>query len=113
MEQVLHPNYMSEILSGTPVGADSAFLSQCDIFAISKWPDKSSQCRKSPFLGGYHRVGSVPIYSVLDDGMPGDISRVICLHCGEVMKDDEGYPEGYFHAADQPRTAGTMEQGKG
>lgn len=100
------PGYMSEMFRGESVGDDESFLAVCEAYAESKWPE-AGKCSGSPFRDGRHRVGSVPIYSVLDGGMAGDVSRVVCLHCGEVMKDGERSPLGYFHPRNQPRDIGT------
>ena len=51
-------------------------------FSIHKSP-KNGKCKKSPFKNGNHRVGTIPLESVLDGGLPGDSAQKICLHCGK------------------------------
>jgi hypothetical protein len=57
--------------------------------AIYKHP-RSGKCEKSCFAGGDHRVGLVPIASVLDGGASGCSCREICLEC-EKMFDEPKY----------------------
>ena len=54
-------------------------------FAIFKKPGPSG-CKQSSFLGGFHRVGLVPIRSVLDGGLPGCIAAWFCLDCGKQLE---------------------------
>lgn len=51
-------------------------------YAISKHP-KSGKCEKSCFANGWHRVGTVPVFSVLDNGIAGCVTKEICLECGK------------------------------
>lgn len=73
-------------------------------FAIHKFPRKG-KCEKSCFANGIHRVGIVPLYSVLDGGAAGDSAREVCLECGKVFKEPR-----WFILKDQPRRFG---KGKG
>ncbi|OGP65898.1 MAG: hypothetical protein A3K22_05760 [Deltaproteobacteria bacterium RBG_16_42_7] len=69
--------------------------------ATSKFPIKG-KCPSSAFMNGWHRCGIVPVYSVLDGGIPGDSARVVCLHCGEFMTDKKGELMRYFIIKMQP-----------
>lgn len=46
-----------------------------------------------------HRVGIFPIMSLLDGGLPGDICKGICIHCGKDFPKLE-----CFVPKNQPRT---------
>ena len=54
-------------------------------YAIFKKPARG-KCPNSPFSNGWHRVGSIPVLSLLDGGLAGDVLQDICLHCGKVLK---------------------------
>jgi hypothetical protein len=51
-------------------------------FAFAKYP-KKGKCRKSCFAIGWHRVGLIPVLSLLDGGLAGDILSEICFECGK------------------------------
>ena len=42
------------------------------------------QCPKRPD-GFPHRVGDFRTMSLLDGGLPGDVTTAICIHCGKVF----------------------------
>lgn len=42
-------------------------------------------CPDSCYSNGRHKVGIVPLYSLLDGGLPGDICQQVCLQCGRVF----------------------------
>lgn len=48
--------------------------------AISKYW-KRGKCANTVFADGGHRVGMVPVYSVMDGAIAGDSCREICLEC--------------------------------
>ena len=73
-------------------------ISEIESFAHSKTARKG-KCAKSCFANGYHRIGVVPMYSVLDGGCPGDSSIEICLECGKEFKKSR-----WFIPISQPRT---------
>lgn len=77
------------------LAADGSTLRIYEGLALNKYPVKG-KCANSCFKNGWHRCGTVPVLSVLDGGSPGDSARVICLECGERMKDDEGDEMRYF-----------------
>lgn len=54
-------------------------------YAINKKPVKG-KCRKSCFANGWHRVGTVPVMSLLDGGYAGDVAKEICLECGKIFE---------------------------
>lgn len=58
-------------------------------------------CPLTPFANGWHRVGLVPLLSVLDGATPGDLCREMCLHCGRV------FPKGGFVPLAQPNSLGS------
>lgn len=62
-----------------------------DGFAIHRY-HKKGKCPKSCFADGGHRVGMVPVLSVLDGGLPGDSAQEICLECEKVFKRRVFYP---------------------
>lgn len=62
-----------------------------DAFAVVRY-HKKGKCSKSVFADGGHRVGLVPVYSVMDGGLPGDIAKEICLECEKVFKKRVFYP---------------------
>lgn len=70
-----------------------------DQFAIHRYP-KKGKCEKSCFADGSHRVGLVPVLSVLDGGLPGDSAREICLECERV------FSKSVFYPINQPRVIG-------
>lgn len=47
---------------------------------------KRGKCPNSPFYDGWHRIGVIPMMSVLDGGLAGDSAYEMCLHCGKVFK---------------------------
>jgi hypothetical protein len=53
-------------------------------FAISKYP-KRGRCPQSCFADGAHRVGKIPVLSLLDGAASGDVLGEICLECGMVF----------------------------
>ncbi len=59
-------------------------------FAHSKYP-RNGNCKKSCFANGSHRVGCVPIMSLLDGGASGDSCREICLECGKIFKNPKWF----------------------
>ena len=65
-------------------------------YSIKKYP-KDGKCKSSCFANGNHRVGTVPIMSVCDGGLPGDTCAVFCLECGKRFK------RSFFAIKDQPR----------
>lgn len=64
--------------------------------AISKYP-RRGKCSKSVFACGWHRCGTVPMYSLLDGGCPGDVAHEVCLECGTVFN------KSWFIPKAQPR----------
>jgi hypothetical protein len=54
-------------------------------FAVKRYP-KRGTCPKSCFANGWHRVGLIPVLSVLDGGIPGDSMIEQCLECGAVFE---------------------------
>lgn len=76
-----------------------------DEFGRNKHP-KRGKCPKSAFWGGgYHRVGYVPVYSLLDGGAPGDVATLMCMDCGKVFEKIS-----CFFLRDQPNALkGVME----
>ena len=69
--------------------------------AIHKQP-RAGKCPQSEFGLGWHRVGLVPYYSVLDGGAPGDSCRWMCLSCGRLWDKEPGA----FVLRQQPRRIG-------
>jgi hypothetical protein len=57
-------------------------LHEWEEFAVSKF-HKSGKCANSVFTDGGHRVGMIPVRSVLDGGAPGDVCQEYCLECGK------------------------------
>lgn len=53
--------------------------------AINKKPRKG-KCLNSCFANGWHRVGTIPVMSLLDGGLPGDVAKEICLECGKIFE---------------------------
>ncbi len=47
---------------------------------------KQGKCIKSCSADGGHRVGLIPVLSILDGGLPGDVAQEICLECEKVFK---------------------------
>ena len=72
-------------------------MSEIEDYAVVRFP-KKGKCKASPFVKGAHRVGLIPVLSLLDGGAPGDLCEGICLHCG---RDFRG--ERKFVLKDQPR----------
>jgi hypothetical protein len=70
-----------------------------DIGHVSHYPGK---CARSHFYSGAHRTGFVPVLSLLDGGLPGDIERRVCIDCGKV------FAETVFRPKDQPSTSTRM-----
>ena len=66
--------------------------------AVSKYP-REGKCKKSCFKDGSHRVGIVPILSLLDGALAGDLANVICLECGQIFNQFE---DRWFIPKDQP-----------
>lgn len=62
-----------------------------DQFAVHRYP-KRGKCAKSCFANGWHRVGLVPVESVLDGGLPGDSAQEICMECERVFQKRVFYP---------------------
>jgi hypothetical protein len=73
-----------------------------DQFANVRYP-KRGKCANSCFADGSHRVGLVPVLSVLDGGLPGDSCVEICLECERVFKKRVFYP------IRQPRMIGVKQ----
>jgi len=73
-------------------------------YAIHKFPVKG-KCSK-PALKGHHRCGMVPVYSVIDNGAPGDICRTFCLECGKAFE------KSCFVLRDQPARIGDYDDKK-
>lgn len=48
---------------------------------VSKFP-KEGLCKRTCFANGFHRVGIVPLYQNIDDGLPGIHCQEVCLECG-------------------------------
>ena len=67
-------------------------------FAINKKPRKG-RCKHSVFTNGWHRVGTVPVMSILDGGLPGYSAREICLECGKMFDEPR-----WFIPREQPRS---------
>lgn len=76
-----------------------------DLIAFNKYP-RRGKCPKSTMMCGWHRVGSVPVYSVLDNGAPGCIVQEICLDCGKRFF---GLNDSGFVILDQPRRIGERQ----
>lgn len=72
--------------------------SRLEAFAINKFP-KDGKCRKSCFANGNHRVGIIPISSILDGGLPGCSCIEICLECEKVFNKSR-----WFVVKDQPNS---------
>ena len=53
-------------------------------YAEAKYPQKGT-CPKSCFKSGWHRVGIIPVASVVDNGVPGVVCVEVCLECGQVL----------------------------
>jgi len=53
-------------------------------FAVSKYP-KTGKCKNSCFADGSHRVGLIPVLSILDGAISGDSCQEICLECQKVF----------------------------
>lgn len=64
--------------------------------ALYRYP-RRGKCANSCFANGWHRCGTIPLYSLLDGGLPGDVAHEICLECGTVFK------ESWFIPIAQPR----------
>jgi hypothetical protein len=64
-----------------------------DQFAETRY-HKQGKCPSTAFVDGGHRVGLVPVLSVLDGGLPGDIAQEICMDCQRVFKKSAFYPKG-------------------
>lgn len=47
-------------------------------FAVKKYA-KTGKCGDRPF----HRIGLIPVRSLLDGGLPGDVCDEYCLQCGK------------------------------
>jgi hypothetical protein len=62
--------------------------------ALLKYP-KKGDCKK-PVLMNHHRIGMIPVMSVLDGALSGVIAREICLECGKQFK------KGVFQYRKQP-----------
>lgn len=62
-----------------------------DQFAQTRYY-RRGKCKKSAFVDGGHRVGLVPVLSVLDGGLPGDSAKEICMDCERVFKRSVFYP---------------------
>lgn len=75
----------------------SALYTPLDQYAVHKYP-RAGKCPKSPFTNGHHRCGTIPKYSVLDGGLPGDSAQVVCLHC------EKEFDEWWFVPMNQPRS---------
>jgi len=65
-------------------------------YAIGDKYPKKGKCKKSVFMNGYHRVGTIPFMSLLDGGLSGESCRDICLDCGKAFK------QTWFNAKAQP-----------
>ncbi len=65
--------------------------------AVRKYP-KRGRCPRSCFADGSHRVGLIPVMSVLDGGAPGDVLQEFCLECGAAFE------RRGFVLREQPRT---------
>jgi hypothetical protein len=79
-------------------------------YAISKYPVKGP-CPNPCMAGGYHRVGRIPVLSLMDGASPGDVCREYCLECGqEIWHTDretgEKYQVGGFVLRNQPSAFG-------
>ncbi len=83
-------------------------LQIAETLAHSKYPI-AGKCPNSCFKNGWHRCGIIPVYSVLDGGLPGNSARVICLECGQIMKDNEGRDQRYFIPRNQPAKIGVRQ----
>lgn len=68
-----------------------------DPFAHSRYP-KKGVCHSSCFKNGWHRLGMIPVYSVVDGGLPGDILQEICLEC------EKPFQKKAFLPINQPRS---------
>lgn len=79
---------------------DKSVLLIADELAVSRYA-KEGSCSAPAFrFGGFHRVGIVPVMSLLDGGAAGDSCREICLECGRVFK------ERWFVLKNQPAKIG-------
>lgn len=79
-----------------------AFVSkEIDGFRYEDFPHclhvKKGRCKKSCFSIGYHRAGYVPMMSIFDGGLAGDIAREVCVECGRWFK------KTVFFTVKQPR----------
>lgn len=61
-------------------------------FAIVRYP-KKGKCEQSCFANGWHRVGLVPVLSLLDGGLSGDSAQEICLECERMFSRRVFYPK--------------------
>ena len=64
-------------------GLSTTYLDQ---FAIYK-QYKPGKCESSCFADGGHRVGYVPVLSLLDGGLAGDSCKMICLECESIFEE--------------------------
>ncbi len=64
---------------------------------------KKGNCPTSTMADGWHRVGLVPVASMVDGGSPGDICQEICIDCGKRFF---GIGSTGFVLKDQPRKFG-------
>lgn len=71
-----------------------------DQFAQTRY-HKRGKCEKTVFADGGHRVGLIPVLSVLDGGVPGDSAQEICLECERAFK-----RRVFYVNANQPRKLG-------
>lgn len=71
-------------------------------FAVHKQPLRG-KCPESTMACGYHRIGLIPVMSVLDNGAAGCICRDICIDCGKRF---DGPNHGGFILIDQPSKIG-------
>lgn len=75
-------------------------VQQLEEIALHKSP-KKGKCENSCFANGNHRVGLIPLVSVLDNGAAGDVAIDICLECGKPFP-----KKSWFVLKNQPRTIG-------
>lgn len=73
-------------------------------FAVYKYP-RDGKCPKSCFADGAHRVGTIPVMSLLDGGASGDSMREICLECEKVFDQPR-----WFLLKNQPNRLGPSGQ---
>jgi len=78
---------------------DKTILPLMSELAHSKYP-KDGKCKDSCFANGTHRVGNIPVESLLDGGAAGDICYEVCLECGKLFNNSS------FVLKNQPRTIG-------